>query len=93
MNASTYLKLADAARQFIKRDDIFQAMDAADGKSGIALKTAIGIMPEAMAEIAVLALNLTRCAMIESFSDLEPESRVGPTITGEMLQTGKDVAP
>lgn len=69
MNGSIYLKLASAARDFAKQDDIWQAMDA-DETTREVYHRAIGLTPKVLAEAAILMLGVTRCAMMNALDPL-----------------------
>ena len=68
MIGSTYLKLASAAREFAAQDDAYQAIEPYDDEFQATYRTALSVMPEVVAEVTVMALNLTRCAMVEAMA-------------------------
>ena len=65
MNGSTYLKLASAARDFVKQDDIWQAMEPSaviEDQYNLAIRST----PEVLAEAAALILGVVRCAAVNA---------------------------
>ena len=65
MNGSTYLKLASAARDFAKQDDIWRALDA-DEATRERYRLAIRSTPEVLAETAILVLGVVRCGAMNA---------------------------